>query len=135
MRFSWQVYWDGSPFSLPVDHVLPELSTMICPYWVALHGMAHSFIKLQKLLCHDKVLILEWGQEATVRTLHGTTHWYRIEKGERQGCLLSLCLFNLYAKDFPGGSDGKASACNVGDRGQIPGSRRSLGEGNGNPLQ
>ena len=38
------------------------------------------------------------GQEATVRTLHGTTHWYRIEKGERQGCLLSLCLFNLYAE-------------------------------------
>ena len=38
------------------------------------------------------------GQEATVRTLDGTTHWYRIEKGVRQGCLWSLCLFNLYAK-------------------------------------
>ena len=36
---------------------------------------------------------------------------------------------------FPGGSDGKASACNVGDPGLIPGSRRSPGEGNGNPLQ
>ena len=37
--------------------------------------------------------------------------------------------------DFPGGSDGKASACNAGDPGSIPGSGRSPGEGNGNPLQ
>ena len=36
---------------------------------------------------------------------------------------------------FPGGSDGKASACNVEDPGSIPGSGRSPGEGNGNPLQ
>ena len=36
---------------------------------------------------------------------------------------------------FPGGSDSKKSACNVGDLGSIPGSGRSLGEGNGNPLQ
>ena len=36
---------------------------------------------------------------------------------------------------FPGGSDGKASAYNAGDLGSIPGSGRSLGEGNGNPLQ
>ena len=38
-------------------------------------------------------------------------------------------------KGFPGGSDGKASACNVGDAGSISGSGRSPGEGNGNPLQ
>ena len=37
--------------------------------------------------------------------------------------------------DFPGGSDGKASAYNVGDLGSVPGSGISLGEGNGNPLQ
>ena len=36
---------------------------------------------------------------------------------------------------FPGGSDGIVSACNVGDLGSIPGSGRSPGEGNGNPLQ
>ena len=36
---------------------------------------------------------------------------------------------------FPGGSEGKASACNAGDAGSIPGSGRSPGEGNGNPLQ
>ena len=39
------------------------------------------------------------------------------------------------ALGFPGGSDGKESACNAGDPGSIPGSGRSLGEGNGNPLQ
>ena len=38
-------------------------------------------------------------------------------------------------KNFPGGSDGKESACNVEDQGSIPGSGRSPGEGNGNPLQ
>ena len=38
------------------------------------------------------------GQEATVRTGHGTTDWFQIGKGVHQGCLLSPCLFNLYAE-------------------------------------
>ena len=38
------------------------------------------------------------GQEATVRTGHGTTDWFQIRKGVRQGCILSPCLFNLYAE-------------------------------------
>ena len=37
------------------------------------------------------------GQEATVRTGHGTIDWFQIGKGVYQGCILSLCLFNLYA--------------------------------------
>ena len=37
-------------------------------------------------------------QEATVRTGHGTTDWFQIEKGVHQGCILSPCLFNLYAE-------------------------------------
>ena len=38
------------------------------------------------------------GQEATVRTRHGTTGWFQIGKGVRQGCILSPCLFKLYAE-------------------------------------
>uniref|UniRef100_A0A4W2BUU6 Reverse transcriptase domain-containing protein n=1 Tax=Bos indicus x Bos taurus TaxID=30522 RepID=A0A4W2BUU6_BOBOX len=38
------------------------------------------------------------GQEATVRTGHGTTDWFQVRKGVRQGCILSPCLFNLYAE-------------------------------------
>ena len=38
------------------------------------------------------------GQEATVRTGHGTTDWFQIGKGVHQGCILSPCIFNLYAE-------------------------------------
>ena len=38
------------------------------------------------------------GQEATVRTGHGTTDWFQIGKGVHQDCILSPCLFNLYAE-------------------------------------
>ena len=38
------------------------------------------------------------GQEETVRTGHGTTDWFQIGKGVRQGCILSPCLFNFYAE-------------------------------------
>ena len=38
------------------------------------------------------------GQEATVRTEHGATDWFKIGKGVGQGCILSPCLFNLYAE-------------------------------------
>ena len=104
------------------------------------------------------------GQEATVRTGHRTTDWFQIGKGVRQGCILSPGLFNCYAEyimrnagleeaqagikiagrninnlrnaeGFPGGSEVKASACNAGDLGSIPGSGITPGEGNGNPLQ
>ena len=46
-----------------------------------------------------------------------------------------ITLLLKYIWGFPGGSDGKESACNVGDPGSIPGSGRSPGEGNGSPLQ
>ena len=38
------------------------------------------------------------GQETIIRTLYGTTDWFRTEKGVQQGCLLTPCLFNLYAE-------------------------------------
>ena len=40
------------------------------------------------------------GQEATAKTRHGTTDWFKLEKGVRQGCILSPCLFKLYAENI-----------------------------------
>ena len=48
--------------------------------------------------CHTLTRNLYAGQEATVRNGHGTTDWFQIGKGVRQGCILSPCLFNLYAE-------------------------------------
>ena len=52
MGFSRQEYWSGLPFLSLVDHILSELSTMTHPSWVALHGMTHSFIELDKTVVH-----------------------------------------------------------------------------------
>ena len=52
MGFWRQGYWSGLPFPSPVDHVLSELSAMTCPSWVALYGMAHSFVELDKAVAH-----------------------------------------------------------------------------------
>ena len=57
MGFSKQGHWSGLPVPSPVDHILPEISTMTCPSWVALHGVAHSFIELDKVVVHVISLI------------------------------------------------------------------------------
>ena len=58
--------------------------------------------KLRKILKEmgipDHLTCLYAGQEATVRTGRGTTDWFQIGKGARQGCILSPCLFNFYAE-------------------------------------
>ena len=60
MVFSWQEYWSGFPLSPAVDHILSKLFTVTHQSWVALHGMAHSFIELPKSLHHDKTVIIKW---------------------------------------------------------------------------
>ena len=57
MGFSRWEHWSDLPFPSPVDHVLPELSTMTHPSRVALHGMAHSFIELDKAVIHVIILV------------------------------------------------------------------------------
>ena len=58
--------------------------------------MIKSTLKTSNLTCLLRNLYA--GQEATVRTGHGTTDWFQIGKGVPQGCILSPCLFNLYAE-------------------------------------
>ena len=52
MGFSRQEYWSGLPFPFPVDPILSEPSTMTCPSWVAVQGMTHGFIELDKAVVH-----------------------------------------------------------------------------------
>ena len=55
--FSRQEYWSGLPFPSPADHILWGLSTMTRLSWVALHGMAHSFIELHKPVISVIILV------------------------------------------------------------------------------
>ena len=56
---------------------------------------------------HLTCLLRNWyaGQEATVRTGHGITDWFQIGKGIHQGCILSPCLFHLYAEYIMGNAE------------------------------
>ena len=56
------------------------------------------------------------GQEATVRTGHGTTDWFQIGKGVRQSCILSPCLFNLYAEYISTGLEEAQAGIKIGRR-------------------
>ena len=64
------------------------------------HKKTGKFLKTWEYQTHIICLLrsLYAGQEATVRTGHGTTDWFQIRKGVHQGCILSTCLFNLYAE-------------------------------------
>uniref|UniRef100_A0A8B9YWH1 RNA-directed DNA polymerase n=1 Tax=Bos mutus grunniens TaxID=30521 RepID=A0A8B9YWH1_BOSMU len=64
------------------------------------HNKLWKILKEMEIPDHLTCLLrnLYAGQEATVRTGHGTTDWFQIRKEVRQGCILSLCLFNLYAE-------------------------------------
>ena len=64
------------------------------------HNKLWKILKEMGILDHLTCLLknLHAGQEATVRTGHGTTDWFQIGKGVYQGCILSPCLFDLYAE-------------------------------------
>ena len=95
-----------------------------------------STLKLQTQRCLYAPLLSTW-------TLRKSWYIYTVGRAASYQtilCLSLICLFReslscCYLRVFPGGSDGKASGYNAGDPGLIPGSGRSSGEGNGNPLQ
>ena len=64
------------------------------------HNKLWKILKEMRIPDHQTCLLrnLYAGQEATVRTGHGTTDWFQIGKEVHQGCILSPCLFNLYAE-------------------------------------
>ena len=64
------------------------------------HNKLWKILKEMELLDHLTCLLsnLYAGQEATVRAGHETTDWFQIRKGVQQACILSPCLFNLYAE-------------------------------------
>ena len=64
------------------------------------HNKLWKILKEMRIPDHQTCLLrnLYAGQEATLRTGHGTTDWFQIGKGVCQGCILSPCLFNLYAE-------------------------------------
>ena len=64
------------------------------------HGKLWKILKEMGIPDHLCCLLrnLYAGQEATVRTEHGTADWFQIRKGVHQGCILSPCLYNLYAE-------------------------------------
>ena len=87
----------------PKLFVMDQLySWMFCiePSLCVDHNKLWKVVKEMGIPDHLTCLLrnLYTGQEATVRTGHGTTDWFQIGKGVRQGCILSPCLFNLYAK-------------------------------------
>ena len=84
---------------------MQEVQKNICftDYAKAFDCVDHNKLKiLQEMEIPDHLTCLlrnlYAGQKATVRTGHGTTDWFQIGKGVRHGCILSPCLFNLYAE-------------------------------------
>ena len=76
---------------------ISALLTMPKPLWITINW---KILKEMGIPDHLTCLLrnLYAGQEATVRTRHGTTDWFQIGKGVRQGCIWLSCLFNFYAE-------------------------------------
>ena len=90
---SWKKQESSRKTSISAFLTMPKLLTV----WITIHW---KILKEMRIPDHLTCLLrnLYAGEEATVRTEHGTTDWFQIGKGVHQGCLLSPCLFNLYAE-------------------------------------
>ena len=93
------IFWIIEKARIPKKTSISDLLTMPKPLivWITINW---KILKEMGIPDHLTCLLrkLYAGQEATVRTGHRTTDWYQIGKGVRQGCILSPCLFNLYAE-------------------------------------
>ena len=108
--------WGGSHRKCLVPYLKPQL----CSLWS--QGVSNCWASsLQRYVSWEPV---PWGVAKTVSVL---TLWFSVTSWQLE--------IPSWLHGFPGGSEGKASACNTEDPGSIPGLGRSPGEGNGNPLQ
>ena len=126
VQFADHLFWEALPRSrqsyLPCPPYIPDPPcTAFCHSLSACSWTSVALVSTSALLTTPKSLTVwitincgkffkRWeyqtcllrnlyaGQEATVRVGYGTTDWFQIRKGERQGCILSSCLFNLYAE-------------------------------------
>ena len=94
------IYWIMENHESSRKTYISALLTMPKPWLCVDHNKLWKILKEMGLPDHLTCLSrnLYADQEATVRTGHGTTDWFQIGKGVRQGCILSPCLFNLYAE-------------------------------------
>ena len=92
----WQEYME----ELYKKNLLLLLYWLCQSLWCVDHNKQWKILKEMGIPDHLTCLLrnLYAGQEATVRTGHGTTNWFQIGKGVPRGCILSPCLFNLYAE-------------------------------------
>ena len=90
---SWEKQESSRKTSISALLTMPKPLTA----WITINW---KILKEMRIPDHLTCLLrnLYTGQEATVRTGHGTADWFQIGKGVRQGCILSPCLFNLYAQ-------------------------------------
>ena len=116
MGFSRQEYWSGLPCPSPGDLPNPGIK----PVSFTCSALAGGFFTISTT---NKDLLYY-----TRNYIQCFVIIYNGKESEK------VCMY-MYIWGFPGGSDSKASACNVGDPGLIPGLGRTPGEGNGNPLQ
>ena len=98
------VCFQGKPFNITVIEVSTLVNnaslTMLKTFDCVDHHKLWKILKVMGIPDHLTCLLqnLYVGQEATVKTRHGTMDWLKIEKGVHQGCILSLCLFKFYAE-------------------------------------
>ena len=121
----WLSFPQSSPFTLNLENITAD-----CPQTLFSLDSSH-------------VCILSCGTGIVSHSLWIPGHAHHLKQGKNQDLLniwlyrqlLGVCTFHVHFCTFLRGSDGKASAYNAEDLGSIPGSGRSSGEGNGNPLQ
>ena len=108
MGFSRQEYWSGFPFPSPVDHNLSEHSNMPQTSWVALHGIAHSFIESDSLWSMWSDWLVFWGcgfqsvcpLMEKIKRLKEVSWWERLTEG-KSGLVFADCFAGAAVKRYP----------------------------------